>query len=111
VKPGSRRSGYGCESCRLRGISSGTLERTGWLTPYTAETIAEDAVRAAAGATLELTVAESASEGLVRAERQFGLTDRLLDRMTGAGRTRHGDRYPVTTRGKQRTSSPAWARR
>jgi len=31
------------------GESSGTLERTGWLTPYTAETIREDAVRAGPG--------------------------------------------------------------
>jgi acyl carrier protein len=53
------------------GDSSGTLERAGWLTPYTAETIAEDAMRAPAGATLELTIAESATEGLVRAERPF----------------------------------------
>jgi acyl carrier protein len=53
------------------GDSSGILERAGWLTPYTAETIAEDAVRGAAGTTLELTVAESATEGHVRAERQF----------------------------------------
>jgi len=53
------------------GESSGTLERTGWLTPYTAETIAEDAVRAGRGARLELTVAESTTEGLVRVKRQF----------------------------------------
>ena len=33
--------------------SSGTLERTGWLTPYTAETIREDAVRAGPGTRLE----------------------------------------------------------
>jgi len=53
------------------GESSGTLERTGWLTPYTAETIAEDAVRAGRGARVELTVAASTTEGLVRAQRQF----------------------------------------
>jgi acyl carrier protein len=53
------------------GESAGTLERTGWLTPYTAETIVEDAVRAGPGARVELTVAASTTEGLVRAQRQF----------------------------------------
>jgi acyl carrier protein len=51
--------------------SSGTLERTGWLTPYTAETIAEDAVRAGPGAKLQLTIAAHTAEGFVRAQRQF----------------------------------------
>ena len=51
------------------GESSGTLERTGWLTPYTAETIAEDAVRAGPGA--RLTVAVSTTEGLARVQQQF----------------------------------------
>ena len=54
------------------GESTGTLERTGWLTPYTAETIAEDAVRAGHGAGLELTVAASTDDvGLARVQRQF----------------------------------------
>src|SRR5437867_166931 len=44
------------------GGSAGTLERTGWLTPYTAETVAEDALRAGDGARLELTVAASTVE-------------------------------------------------
>jgi acyl carrier protein len=51
--------------------SSGTLERTGWLTPYTAETIAEDAVAAGRGARLEVTVAASATAGFARVQRQF----------------------------------------
>jgi len=53
------------------GESSGTLERTGWLAPYTAETIAEDAMRAGRGARVELTIAAITPEGLVRAQRQF----------------------------------------
>jgi acyl carrier protein len=53
------------------GESTGTLERTGWLTPYTAETIAEDAVRAGPGTRLELTIAANTAEGLVRAQPQF----------------------------------------
>jgi acyl carrier protein len=59
------------------GKSTGTLERTGWLTPYTAETIGEDAVRAGPGARLELTIGAKTSEGFVRAQRQFAwLADR-----------------------------------
>jgi acyl carrier protein len=51
--------------------SSGTLERTGWLTPYTAETIAEDVVAAGRGASLEVTVAASATAGIARVQHQF----------------------------------------
>jgi len=98
------------------GESSGTLERTGWLTPYTAETIAEDAVRAGRGARLEVTVGASTTEGIARlgkrgvqvivrrddraaappvhstpdpvAERhQLALTHRLLDQLTGTRTT------------------------
>ncbi|TMA62376.1 MAG: acyl carrier protein [Deltaproteobacteria bacterium] len=53
------------------GRSAGTLERTGWLTPYTAETVAEDALRAGDGARLELTVAASTVEGLAQVRQQF----------------------------------------
>ena len=53
------------------GGSAGTLERTGWLTPYTAETVAEDALRAGDGARLELTVAASTVEGLAQVRQQF----------------------------------------
>ena len=49
------------------GEPRGTLERTGWLTPYIAETIAEDAVRAGRGARLERSTAES----LARVEYQL----------------------------------------
>ena len=34
----------------------GEIQRAGWLTPYTAQTIAEDAVRAGRGARLEVAV-------------------------------------------------------
>jgi len=51
--------------------SSGTLERTGWLTPYTAETIREDAVRTGPGTRLEMTIAANTTEGFVRAQRRF----------------------------------------
>jgi acyl carrier protein len=54
------------------GESGGTLERVGWLTPYTAETIAEDAVRAGHGARLEVAVAASIDDvGLARVQHQF----------------------------------------
>ena len=53
------------------GESSGSLERTGWLTPYTAETIREDAVRAGPGTRLEMTIAANTTEGFVRAQRRF----------------------------------------
>ena len=48
-----------------------TLERTVWLTPYTAETIGEDAVRAGPGARLELRIATHTPEVFLRAQRQF----------------------------------------
>jgi len=44
------------------GRSDGILERGGWLTPYTVETIAEDALRAGCGARLEVTVAASTED-------------------------------------------------
>src|SRR5213076_1549201 len=54
------------------GKSGGSLERAGWLTPYTAETIAEDAVRAGHGAQLEVTVAASADDiELARVQHHF----------------------------------------
>ena len=54
------------------GESGGSLERAGWLTPYAAETIAKDALRAGQGARLELTVAASTDDvGLTRVQRQF----------------------------------------
>ena len=39
-----------------RGEAGGEIQRAGWLTPYTAQTIAEDAVRAGRGARLEVAV-------------------------------------------------------
>ena len=44
------------------GSRSGDLQRAGWLTPYTAETIAEDALRAGPGARLEVSVAATVSD-------------------------------------------------
>ena len=45
-----------------RGEASGDIQRAGWLTPYTAETIAEDALRAGRGARLEVAVSPSLSD-------------------------------------------------
>jgi acyl carrier protein len=53
------------------GGSGGTLERSGWLTPYHAETIADDALRAGDGATLEMAIAASSAAALARVQRQF----------------------------------------
>jgi acyl carrier protein len=39
-----------------------TLQRTGWLTPYTAEEIVEDALRAGRGSRLELSVPSSTND-------------------------------------------------
>lgn len=48
------------------------LQRAGWLTPYTAQTIAEDAISAGPGTRLELTVPARLSDLVVtRLERQF----------------------------------------
>src|SRR5213594_3244052 len=44
------------------GRSTGDLERTDWLTPYTAETIAEDALRSGPGARLEVSVPPDLSD-------------------------------------------------
>src|SRR6266516_2096865 len=54
------------------GKSGGSLERAGRLTPYTAETIAEDAVRAGHGAQREVPVAASADDiELARVQHHF----------------------------------------
>jgi len=54
------------------GESGGSLERAGWLTPYAAETIVEDALRAGHGAQLEVTVAASADDvELARVQHHF----------------------------------------
>jgi acyl carrier protein len=69
------------------GRPGGTLERTGWLTPYTAETIAEDAVRAGRGSRLEVTVAGCFTGGLARVRHQFARLARRGVRVT----VRNGD--------------------
>jgi acyl carrier protein len=52
--------------------SANSLQRAGWLTPYTAETIAEDALRAGRGARLEVTVPPTVSDlGLSQLQEQF----------------------------------------
>jgi acyl carrier protein len=52
--------------------AGGDLQRTGWLTPYTAEEIVEDALRAGRGARLELSVPPSTNDvGLARLQNQF----------------------------------------
>lgn len=54
------------------GRSGGILERSGWLTAYTVETIAEGALRAGCGARLEVTVAGSTDDtGLARVRDDF----------------------------------------
>jgi acyl carrier protein len=54
------------------GRSHGDLQRAGWLTPYTAEEIAEDAVRAGRGARLEVMVSPEVSDAiLARLQSEF----------------------------------------
>jgi acyl carrier protein len=54
-----------------RGSSAG-VQRTGWLTPYTAETIAEDALRAGRGSRLEVAVPATLSDaGLAELQNEF----------------------------------------
>jgi len=53
------------------GGSAGTLERTGWLSPYFAETVGDDAMRAGNGARLDVTLSVSSTADLARARRQF----------------------------------------
>lgn len=53
-------------------LRDASLQRAGWLTPYTAQTIAEDALTAGPGARLELTVPARLSDLVVtRLEQQF----------------------------------------
>jgi acyl carrier protein len=55
-----------------RGEAAGGIHRTGWLTPYTAETIAEDALRAGRGARLEVAVAANVTDaGLAQLQDEF----------------------------------------
>ena len=50
----------------------GVLERAEWLTPYAAETIIEDTLRAGRGAQLEVTVAEDGGDaGFRQVQQQF----------------------------------------
>ncbi len=55
-----------------RGNHSGMLERVSWLTPYAAETIGEDAIRAGRGARLEVTLPPpTTDDGLAAVESLF----------------------------------------
>ncbi|HJQ83061.1 MAG TPA: acyl carrier protein [Candidatus Binatia bacterium] len=52
--------------------AGGETEHAGWLTPYTAETIAEDALRAGNGARLEVAVPDTlGDEAMARLQHQF----------------------------------------
>jgi acyl carrier protein len=54
------------------GTRDASLQRAGWLTPYTAQTIAEDALTAGPGTRLELTVPARLSDLVVtRLQQQF----------------------------------------
>jgi len=56
---------------------TGVLERTGWLTPYLAQTIADAGRRAGRGARIELTIAPGGPESLAKLRGQFaGLAER-----------------------------------
>jgi acyl carrier protein len=61
--------------------ADGEIERVGWLTPYTAETIVEDALRAGDGSRLELAVPPNLGERAVaELEAQFAwLGDRHVE--------------------------------
>jgi acyl carrier protein len=58
--------------CGPNGRVKGELQRAGWLTPYTAEEIAEDALRIGRGARLEVTVSPEVTDaGLARLQSEF----------------------------------------
>jgi acyl carrier protein len=72
------------------------LQRVGWLTPYTAEIISEDALRAGRGARLEVTVPSSVNDaGLARLQDQFSwLGDRGVQVSVRRDRHLGPRRYP-----------------
>jgi acyl carrier protein len=53
------------------GESSGTVDHAGWLTPYTAQLIDEDALRAGRGARLDVAVSSTAAATLDRVRGRF----------------------------------------
>src|SRR5437879_4988880 len=65
-----------CIAARIvppEGHAGGRLDRVGWLTPYTAQTIGEDALRAGRGARLDVTVAPGTNAtSLARVRAEFG---------------------------------------
>ena len=73
------------------GRMTGDLERTDWLTPYTAETIAEDALRNGPGARLEVSVPPDLSDAALA-----GFRDQLawLDDRDIQVRVRRGRQLP-----------------
>ena len=82
------------------GESAGTLERAGWLTPYTAETIAEDAMRAGHGAEVEVTVAAGTDDiGLARVQHHFAWLGERDVRVTVRRDDRPAVRPALTPRG------------
>jgi len=78
------------------GQASGGLLRGGWLTPYTAETIVEDAMRSGPGSRLEITVPTNVGDaGLAELRGQFAW---LADRGVRVSVRRDGQpraHYPV----------------
>jgi acyl carrier protein len=50
-------------------VARGTLERADWWTPYTAEVITEDVLRAGQGARVDVTVATTSAAGCARVRR------------------------------------------
>ena len=75
------------------------LQRAGWLTPYTAQTIAEDAITAGPGTRLELTVPAKLSDLVVtRLQQQFAwLGDRGVQ-VQVQRETSHGRQQPSRPR-------------
>jgi len=53
------------------GASNGTLERSGRLTPYLVETIADDAARAGTGTRVEVTIATGSPDDVVQLQRRL----------------------------------------
>jgi acyl carrier protein len=84
-----------------RSSTRGDIQRAGWLTPYTAENIAEDALRAGRGAHLEVAVPLTASDTVLAELRdEFGwLGDRgvqvTIRRDQHLGPARHAGPRPT----------------
>jgi acyl carrier protein len=86
------------------------LHRAEWLTPYTVQTITEDALHSGAGTRLDLEVPSSVTDAsLARLEHQFAwLRDRgvvlSVHREQRLGPKRQGPRPPATSSGRTATA-------